>query len=177
MTKLLAVRSETVWTRLASVLLLLGLAAVGCGNVGAGSSTTTGSGPADAGPLVTYTRSGGFAPVLEEMRIERDGSVALTKGLGGPDREPRRFELTPEELTTLTDALADAPLEQVTRGNGACADCFEYTVETDGAKVTSSEFDLDPGSGSEVPPAIDDLYALLAGILADHNGREPTIGA
>ena len=71
-------------------LAVIALAAfsIGCGGDDAPSEPPS-------GVLVEYQRGGGLAGVLEELRIQRDGSATL---IVGPDRERTTFELDDAQL-------------------------------------------------------------------------------
>lgn len=159
---------------LPGLALLLGTIVLltGCGE-SEGSETTA---PSGEGILITFTRSGGFAPVFEELRVEADGDATLTEGFSEPDREARKFTLSEGELAALENAIASARLDEVEKGGGVCADCFVSTVVTGDYDITLTDVDFDPNYGGSVPAEAEELFGLLGQILDEHNGQGPGIG-
>lgn len=120
--------------------------------------------------LLTYTRAGGFAGTFEDIRIGTDGTATLTSGRPETgDRKQTDFTIPAGELAAIEDALANAPFDEVQRGPGGCADCFEYSIEAGGEELSLSDVDFDESYGSEIPDGVDELYGLLATLLAEHS--------
>jgi hypothetical protein len=146
--------------RLALILIVLaGLA--GCGDDG-GTET------APDGPLVVYSRTGGFAPVIEHLTVERGGEATLETGFAGSDGDEVDFTLSESELSDLTAAVEDAPLDEFEAGPGACADCYEYSIEAGGEAIELSDADMLEGSGAVVPNEVFELLDQLGAIVEEH---------
>lgn len=144
---------------------ILGALLVGGCSEGEGDSTA----PSGDDLLVTYTRSGGLAPIFEEMTIEADGDAVLTTGGFRPqDQEVTEFTLEDAELTALTDAVANGELEAFEPGTGVCADCYEYSIVTADAEVRFSDVDLDDEFGGVIPEGVTDLIAELNEVALNH---------
>lgn len=157
-------------------LALAGAAAVaGCGSGDGG--ITDEEPPTSDGPLVTYEKGGGFAPVSQKLVIEADGSGVASAELYGPQTEDgtgpetvsEDFSLTDAELADLTEAVTSTELETLD-ADTVCADCFTYGIETANG---STDFDdaMLGGFGDEPPAVPDDVAALnttLGEILAEY---------
>jgi hypothetical protein len=123
------------------VLILAACATVaviaGCG--GDESTTTT----PEAGTLVTYERTGGFASMPQSLVIEADGSATVEAGVD-PAREA--FELTDEELGRLQaelDAADFVGFDLSTEPTG-CADCYAYELTYGGTTISYDESESVP---------------------------------
>lgn len=128
----------------------------GCGSSGeeTGASSTSTSIPDQGNVLVIYSKSGGIAGMDEQLTIERSGAATLTSR-GAPSG---RFQLTPAELSSLTDTLDAAPLDsKPTPTQTGCADCFEYSIAYGDTTLTADEVNL-PGG---IRPAIAALDSLI----------------
>src|SRR3712207_6493318 len=101
--------------RTALALFALALPAAGCGD----EADAPGESP--TGVLVEYQRSGGIAGVIEELRIDRDGTATL---IVGPDRRRSNFALDEAQLTQLESDLEAADLSDPGEppGDPVCAD-------------------------------------------------------
>jgi len=130
------------------------LALTGCGS-------DRPAGPSGNETLITYTRSGGFAPTLERLTMDVDGDGTGRSGFGASGRKIRSFTLAPGKLEELRDAIEAARLDEVEAGDYVCADCFEYEIKTPDAEVSLSNVDFDEGSEAVIPPEVDELYDLL----------------
>lgn len=147
------------------------------------AAPTAGCGSEDEPPppsgnetLVTYTRSGGFAPVLEKLTIEADGDGVASTGFGAVDRRVRSFRLDPDQLAQLKAAIDAVPFDEIDTGQYTCADCYAYSVKIAGADVTLSDTDFMTGSGADVPPELDDLFGLLGELSRRYVPAHPTPG-
>jgi len=153
---------------------LLTLAIVGCG--GEEEETTTPA-PSGGDPLVTYSRSGGFAPIYEGLVIEADGDATVTTGGFRPqDQEVRELTLDEAELAALEQAVADADLAGFEPGTGVCADCYGYEIEAGGATIEFSSVDLDDEFGGVIPESVVDLIGDLNEIVRANAPRQPGVG-
>lgn len=151
---------------LASALVLAALPLGGCGEGGGERESTA---PSEDELLITFTRSGGFAPIFEEMVIEADGDAVLTTGGFRPrDQQVTEFSLEEAELTALTAAVAEDGLEDFEPGGGVCSDCYEYSVVTAEDEAKFSSLDLDNQLGAIVPPELKALIAELSKIAVNH---------
>lgn len=163
--------------RLRLALPLVGLL-VALGGCGGDASTTPTSGGSGDGPLVTYTKSGGFAPILQTIVIERDGAATVKTGYPADTGGKRvRFELEQEELESLRKAIEATTLEKES-AQTACADCFVYEVETANGDVSFDDSELS-GVGDQpptVPADVSDLNRRLESILFEQVPDPPAIG-
>lgn len=161
-------------------LLPLALAAAGLTSAGCGGSQSSEPSPFPSGneTLITYTRSGGFAPVLERLKIQGDGDGTACSGFGTSSRKARSFTVPPRQLLRLREAIAAAPLAEVSKGTYVCADCFGYTVKTRDGEVTLSDIDFDSDSQAEIPPEAEYLFELLGKLAQQYvPGRQtPSLG-
>ncbi|CAN5506909.1 hypothetical protein BH10ACT11_BH10ACT11_11500 [soil metagenome] len=140
-------------------LLALAVSALltgGCGEGGKAPTTPTG----DA--LVHFKTGGGFAPRLREMVVEEDGSALLF----GSDTESASFQLSDDELASLRETLDEHPPDEIDSNysGGYCADCFTYSLEYAGGKITGDQDSL----SAEAQDVISDISAL-----ADAHETEP----
>ena len=161
------------------------LAVAGCGS-GDGGITDTEPGTTEPydGPLVTYEKGGGFAPVAQSLEIEADGTgTATAEVLSDPDRGPKElteeFVLADDELAELTEAVESTELTELDT-NTMCADCFTYGITTANGSTDFDDAMLD-GFGEEPPDVPDDvaaLNAMLGELLDEHvPGPEAQAGA
>lgn len=160
--------------RLVTFVLALGslLAIGGCGGE---DSTPSGEDPGD-GTLVTYTRSGGFEVIYEQLTIRTDGSAVLASGFPGPHQKTRRFTLPADELASLEDAIAAADLEKA-ESTMICSDCYEYSIETAEDEVSFADVDIaDDRDGPQVSDDVIGLVGELSAIARAHAGPGPSIG-
>ena len=166
-------RSARVKRLLAAPVLLLAAIAIGCGG---GDELTAPTVPEPAGgPLVEYTRGGGFAPSVQHLTVEPDGAAVLEAGYEPQKPETTEFSLTDAELEDLTAAVEAADLEAVENGDAICADCFTYEIEAGGQDAQLTDADLMEGSDAVVPLEVLDLMDVLASIV-DEQGGVPSIG-
>jgi len=158
--------------------LPVALACFALGPAGCGGGESDPGAPAPSGDetLITYTRSGGFAPMLERLTIEADGDGTARSGFGASGRKVSSFILPPDQLAALRDAIEAAPLDEVETGDYVCADCFGYGIETADAEVNLSDVDFGEDSGANVPPEVEELYDLLAELAERYLPPPPGIG-
>lgn len=111
--------------------------------------------PNPAGTLVSYGRQGGIAGIVEELRINQDGSFVITNRRRP---EPKTGRLTADELASVRRALQG--FEQVPAVNAGPrgADLFTYRVATGEHEVLAQ----DGGVPSQLKPVL----SLLGGLLA-----------
>jgi hypothetical protein len=112
----------------------------------------------DAGILVTFMRSGGFAGVEDRLRIQRDGAARVQREGG----EARDFQVPEAEVAQLEAELdaADFPhLRSSYRNDPAIADGFVYQVTYEGRTVRCEQ---DAG-----PPALERVIDHLERVLSD----------
>ena len=153
-------------------------ALVGCG--GDDDSTDPSTTPG-GGPLVTYGKGGGFAPVNQQLVIEDDGTGTATATFAGqkPEERTAEFQLSDAELGELTDAVESVELEPYDNP-GTCADCFIYSIGTAQGSTSFDEAMLSGLSGEDavVPEDVRELNEMLGTILDEHvPGPPPTTGA
>ena len=153
--------------RLALALTALALL-TGCG----GGDADPESPPTSGGELVEYSRTGGFAPVLEHLTVERGGEAVLETGFEGSSSEVVEFTLDPIELDELTAAVEAAPLEEFEAGAGPCSDCYEYSIEAGGESIEITDGDLLEGSEASVPNEIFTLLEELRTVVENHRGAD-----
>jgi hypothetical protein len=148
------------WGRTAVVrsMKLLTLFALIAGLAACGDEATAPEQPS-AGPLVTYTREGGYASQPQKLVIARDGKAQLEVRTGA-DVTHSRFTLPAADLQQLEDALDAARGVEPPEINYGCADCFEYSVVADDVSI-----DLDSVSYSDDATA-DELIAVVAQLEA-----------
>jgi hypothetical protein len=112
----------------------------------------------EAGTLVTFVRSGGFAGFEDHLQIRRDGAARAERG----GREPRDFRVPADEVTRLEAELeaADFPhLQSSYRNDPPIADGYTYEVTYENRTVRCEQ---DAG-----PPALERVIDHLEQILAD----------
>lgn len=108
------------------------------------------------GTLLEYTRSGGIAFSLVEVRIDAGGTGVVASGGNPEDMKERRFELTAAQLDELRQTLAENPIDSLPDpGDQVCADCFVYSLAYGGEEY---EFD----QVADVPEGASAVTALLA---------------
>ena len=136
-------------------LLALTLPVAGCGDDDDAPSE------APSGVLVEYQRGGGLAGVLEELRIQRDGSATL---IVGPDRTRTTFDLDDAQLEQLESDLEAADLSDPEEppGDPVCADCFGYRIEYEGQEATWDDI-------TRPSDSLQDIASDLDEIVADHH--------
>ena len=155
-------------TRLVALLLTLGTCFVGgCGG-GDEPATSTASTPTGDGPLVTYEKNGGFAPVRETLTVAEDGAATLVTGPLGSKPKEADFSLTADELDGLTRAVDAADLDGFVKGTGVCADCFVYSLTTPGGEIKFTDVDLGEGSDARVTIEIFDLLDVVSKLVEQH---------
>lgn len=152
------------------LILLLTLGACFIGGCGGGGdlATTTTSTPTGDGALVTYTRTGGYAPVNESLTVTADGDAKLESGFQGGERKEANFSLTAAELDRLADAVETADLKGFTKGTAVCADCYVYTLETAEGTIKFTDVDLGDGSDATVPIEVFDLLDVVGKLAEQH---------
>ncbi len=135
-------------------------ALLGCGGT---ASAERGRRPARVIPPVDFTKSGGFAPVLERLHIARNGRAALRTGFPG-SVETTRFRLARSRLASLRSGFAAAGLAGIgAAGPTSCADCFEYRITYRGHTVDRAETD--------VPKRLEPVITQLTAIVDSHLPR------
>ena len=113
--------------------------------------------PVKASGLLTplsFNRSGGFAGFDDQIEIAQDGSYTVARR----GAEPRKAQLTPDEITRLAALLAasglfDADHQYETPG----ADQFVYTIVYNHHTVTA----VDGAIPAQLQPVLDHLVALI----------------
>jgi hypothetical protein len=139
------------------VALASAVAASGCGDDGGGEATTS---EPTAGPLVSYTKTGGIAGINEHLLVAEDGSATLEVGFRNPARES--FELEPDELERLRELLAAADFAGVGSRRGlTCADCFQYEIEYASETAAFAEI-------GDIPESVGEAVAELGRIVEAH---------
>lgn len=157
--------------RLLTFVLTLGACvAAGCGG-GGDPAVTTASNPAGGGALVTYTRTGGFAPVNESLTVTADGVAKLESGFQGGERKEADFSLSADELDRLQRAVEAADLSGFVKGTGICADCYRYTLRTPSGKVKFTDVDLGEGSDARVTVEVFDLLDVVSELVRRNGPR------
>ena len=147
---------------LAILLTAISLLA-GCGD----EEATPPERPAGDGPLVSFARTGGFAPQPYSLEVDREGGATLTLTTRQDKDKTKRFTLSADDRSTLTDAL-DAVRDAGEDGrnvNAGCADCFYYSVKADG-------IDLELDSFTYTDDATPEAQVALVAILEELVGRE-----
>ena len=117
--------------------------------IAAACAAAAGRVEAQQGPLVVYTRTGGFIGVQDSMKISRDGRVSSTNG---------RFRLSAKRMAALRVRLAAARFPRLQREYEAdypVADGFLYGVTYGGRRVLVNE-------EAEVPLRLRRVLDLLA---------------
>lgn len=87
--------------------------------------------PAD-GPLIKFSRAGGFAFSIYEVTINEDGSGVAGSGFRPDDLDETSFELSSDEVAELEGVLNENPLPDQDETSTGCADCFTYEVSYGG---------------------------------------------
>ena len=110
------------------------IALAGCGDEDGGTES-----------LVIFERSGGFAGLTEELRIETNGRVEFSEEVAG---EPRRstVSLSPKRLDRLRDLLDSVPIDSLPEPDpdSICADCFSYALTYAGSSWVGNDLALTP---------------------------------
>ena len=149
--------------RLPLALIMVLLALAGCGGDGGGGETErTVPGPSDPeAPLISYTRSGGFAFSSVELDVNAGGEAKLTVQQG-PKPQTQSFELDAGELEELRELVAAVDPEAIdVETDIACADCYEYElVFPHGEELTFAEV---PEPPAELQPLLAELNDLVDG--------------
>jgi hypothetical protein len=155
---------------LLTILAVLSVVLAGCGGGDADPETTSAErslpGPSDPeAPLISYTRSGGFAFTSVELDVQAGGDATMTVQ-SGPKPQTQRFELEAAELEELRDLVAAVDPEEIdVETDVACADCFEYLlVFPHGEKIAFADV---PGPPPELEPLLDELNQIVDGKGAD----------
>ena len=167
-------RSPSVARSIALVLALVACLATGCGDDAGTSTATTSTGATSttggdaSGPLVTYHRSGGFAPVDDMLSVSAEGEATLETGALGSPRKHSEFALSSGELDRVTGAVEAADISGSTESPAACADCFIYTLETVSGRTRFTDVDVSQGDDATVRPEVFDLLDVLSGIVEQH---------
>jgi hypothetical protein len=118
--------------------------AVAAGGCGGDDSTTT----ATSAPLVSYTRTGGFASMPVSLEVDQDGSATVEAGVD-PARES--FDVDADEVEGLLGELEAADFGAVDSGEQTgCADCYVYEIVYQGETTSYDESQTVPGSVSTV---------------------------
>ncbi len=149
-------RSTFVMRFLRFGLPLLTLLA-GCGSASQSASTAT-STPSGRQALVTYSKSGGIAGIIERLKVEPSGHATVSEGLPA-DAKTKTFSLSPEELSKLRQTLDAAKLaSHASASPQGCADCFVYRIAYRGTTFEGDQATLP----AAVRPAVEALDALTA---------------
>jgi hypothetical protein len=133
----------------------LGLAA-GCGG-GDGGGQLPPEGSSEE--LLTYSRAGGFAPSIYEVRIDADGRAVVSYGDIPEQLEEEVVQLSDEELARLRTVLAENPISgfPAPDPDGICADCFSYELAYGGGLYA---FDDATPNSDRVDAVRDAIHAL-----------------
>jgi hypothetical protein len=143
--------------RIVCVLVLVLVLLAGCGS---GGDADAEAAPRLHGP-VHYVRSGGFAGVMDELRLRRDGSATVRHRSG----TRTKLKATRRQLTRIARALdgfADIPEDS--GSPQPAADAFVYTVTYRGHTVRTDE----TSGGTRIKRVIAALEAVLTAA-----GRRP----
>jgi hypothetical protein len=83
--------------------------------------------------VIRYTRSGGFTGEATTLVLQSDGTGHVTKEKG----PKKSVALSEKEMRALEEALDDAGLPRIGMANnpGGCADCYQYDITYEGARV------------------------------------------
>jgi hypothetical protein len=139
--------------RAALILAFALLALAGCGE--AESSAATLKGP------IQYSRSGGFAGVVEKMTINTNG-----RGETRTVSRKRSFTLGAKQRRSLEKAVERAKLRDVKSPKaGSGNDALYYAISYRGHRVAWSDLTTSP------PEAVMELYAMLGDIYESHRPR------
>lgn len=136
------------------VLVATLLVASGCGGDG---KTTAGM-----NDDLRYERGGGFAGVYEQLVVNPDGRASLiVRG-----HEEQNFNLSEEELNSLTAALDEANLEDLpsdsTSGQPA-PDTFSYSLSYQDKRIMTD----DPSIPSDLKPLLSELNRIVENHRSD----------
>ena len=134
--------------RLATIVLALAVSlGAGCGEDEPGLPET--------GTLFEYSRAGGIAFSLFELKIDADGTATVATTATAERAEAGAFELSESELGELRSILEETPISSLPDpGTPACADCFEHTYAYGGEEITLTDV-------SEPVPELADLKDFI----------------
>jgi hypothetical protein len=124
--------------------------------------------PSVAQFALSYARSGGLKPDPRSLEIA-PGRHATVKGRKLPSRSDSlftvRFRIGVKQVKRLRNALERADFQAIADpGPGACADCFQYSIDYRGHEVTFSDVTAPPG----VRPVVDRIEAIIVHHLPFH---------
>jgi hypothetical protein len=128
----------------------------------AGPAKGDGAGAASVpanGPLVTFTRVGGFAGFNDTLVVGRDGSLTLTDKTGAV----RRGTAPAGEFKELKSLLHSGPFADAARAYGSPggADRMTYTIDVaDGPKVTTMD-------GVQQPEVVSKAVLMLSQMIGE----------
>lgn len=142
------------------IAFMMALAALG----GCGEDATPD--PPDEGPLLEYSRSGGFAFSIDEVTIDSDGSGVARFGSDLGNLEKKTFELSEAQLDELRTTLEENPIPDIDKGDSACADCFAYEYAYGGDEIYFDQV--------SVPEELEPVQRMIAGLPLPEDG--PTGG-
>lgn len=129
------------------IAVLLALLLTRCGDEEASEPPDL---PTD-GVLLEYSRAGGLAFSIYEVRIDADGSGTVATGSDLDQLDRQSFELDDAELAELTDVLAANPISDFPKAaNEDCPDAFGYTFAYGGEEYTYNGCDEDPEGATAV---------------------------